>query len=244
MINSNYTSDDHLTWKVLIANRKSNLEHEACDIYLTGLSNLKLPETRVPSCQEVNDLMSEFSDWRMVPTAELITSSRYYNMLANCKFPAITDIRPSQEIEYYVNEKPDVIHEYFGHGPFLIHTEYSDFMRNLAKLALQFSLKEQALLGRLFWFTIEFGLVQTKDGLRIYGAGIIPSRDESHYALYDSRADRREFNLVDILRTPIIATQKQNIYYVIESLESLYSLNKADLLNALLKSARLGSMSC
>lgn len=235
MMAAKYTNIDNLTWELLIAKRKKNLAQEACSLYLEGLERLKLPQYHVPDCEEMNALISNFTNWRMTPATQLITSSRYYTMLANCQFPAVTDIRPFSAIDYYAHDKPDVIHEFFGHGPFLIHAEFSNCMQRLATLALTFSVKEQALLGRLFWFTIEFGLVQTPDGLRTYGAGIIPSEEETHNALYEVNANRREFNLVDILKTPIIAAQKQKIYYVIDNLETLFALNRADLSNALFK---------
>ena len=242
MLTVQYTQTEHLTWSMLINKRKKSLKNEASYLYLSSLEQLGLPETYIPTCLEMNDLIQRHTNWCMVPTTLLVTASNYFSMLATCKFPVITTIRPIQEMDYYCSEKPDVMHEYFGHGPFLIHAEYSNFMQKLAKIALCYSLKKQLLLSRLFWFTIEFGLIQTSDGLRAYGAGIIPSQSEMHYALYDKRVERREFNLVDILRTPIRATQMQKIYYVIESFNSLFGLVNADLSHALLCANQRGNL--
>lgn len=238
-----YTKNEHSTWELLISNRMTNLKKEACNLYLTGLHNLKLPTTYIPTYQEMNSLLQGFTNWRIVPTTELITSSNYFKMLANCEFPAITSIRPLHEIDYYSSAKPDVIHEYFGHAPFLINTDYANFMQRLAKLALTRSKKEQVLLGRLFWFTIEFGLIQTEEGLRVYGAGIIPSKSETQHALYDTNVERREFTLTDVLRTPYSALKKQKIYYVMPSFEDLFALSYADLSDDLSRAVQLGSFS-
>jgi len=200
-----------------------------------------LPTHHIPSCHEINCLLKDLTDWRIVPMNDLITSSAYYTMLAHCEFPAITTIQSKKDIEYYANPKPDVIHEYFGHAPFLANTEFANFMQRLAKLSLTYSKSEQALLGRLFWFTIEFGLIQTADGLRVYGAGIIPSHYETQRALYDSNVERKEFNVIDILRTPISATKTQNKYYVISSFDELFALSYADLSHDLSCAIQLGS---
>jgi len=161
----NYTPIENQTWELLINSRKKNLANEACDIYLKSLLDLKLPTTYVPSHQEMNHLIQPFTDWRMVPTRELVPYIDYYQMLANYQFPAITTIRPLQQIKYYENKNPDVIHECFGHGPFLIHPEFSTFMHLLAKFSLTRSSQEQILLGRLFWYTTEFGLIETPQDL-------------------------------------------------------------------------------
>jgi phenylalanine-4-hydroxylase len=219
------------------------LGKEACSLYLNGLEKLKLPTTYIPTYQEMNRILQSFTNWRIVPTTELITSSNYFNMLANCEFPAITTIRPLNEIDYYTNAKPDVIHEFFGHAPFLINADYANFMQRLAKLALTYSIEEQILFGRLFWFTIEFGLIQTVDGLRVYGAGIIPSESETKYALYDANVERREFNLIDILRTPYSAIRKQKVYYIITSFDDLFAISYADLSYDLSRAVQLGSFS-
>lgn len=236
-----YTQIEHLTWHLLINERIKNLEKEACDIYLTSFRHLQLPTNNIPTYLEMNKLINIFSNWRMVPVNKLVTASDYYKMLAQCQFPTITTIRSLSEIEFYISEKPDIVHEYLGHGPFLIHPEYSNFMQQLAKIALMFSVKEQILLARLFWFTIEFGLIQTNDGLRAYGAGIIPSQTESQYALFDPAVDRREFNLIDILRTPIVTNRLQKIYYIITSFDCLFALINTELSHALSYAKQKGS---
>lgn len=233
-----YTKTDHSTWQVLTTKRRKSLSNEACDLYLKGLNDLHLPSDHIPDHLEMNKLIQRFTAWEMIPTNELITAVDYFKMLAQCQFPAITSIRPNQEINFFTSVKPDVIHEYFGHGPLLINTDFAHFMQRLAQIATTFKTHEQVLLGRLFWFTTEFGLIQTQNGLRVYGAGIIPSETETLHALYNPDVERRPFNLVDILRTPFTAIDKQKIYYVIPGFDVLYSILESDLRMAVEKALR------
>lgn len=230
-----YSKEEDETWEKLLSRRMQDIHDEACDIYLQGLKNLNLPLTYIPSHEELNHSIQKYTDWQFVPTADLITSTDYFRMLANCQFPAITSIRPKNEIDFYTSPKPDVVHEYFGHGPYLTDKKFSRFMQKLAQLAMNYNPKQQGLLGRLCWYTIEFGLIQTSQGLRGYGAGILPSKAETWHALYNPDTERRPFNLVDILNTSFTAIKKQKIYYVIPDFETLYSISETDLSSALLQ---------
>lgn len=236
-----YKHSEHVTWQTLITERKASIENEACELYLEGLDNLELPITHIPDISEINQSIKRYTNWQVVATNSLIKATEYYRMLANCEFPAVTSVRPHNEIDFYRSAKPDVIHEYFGHGPFLTNVNFTNFMQRLSKMALNFNSSEQVLLARLFWFTLEFGLIKTSKGLKVYGAGIIPSKEETQYALIDREVDRREFNLVDILRTTFSATEKQKIYYIIPSFDILYSLSALDINRALQATIRLGS---
>lgn len=224
-----YTPDDNKTWSSLLIRRKEALPVEACEIYLQGLENLQLPISRIPRVAEINKLIQPFSEWRMVPRTELISPRSYFKMLAEFKFPVITSIRPRDAIDYYSSPKPDVIHEYFGHAPFLTIAAYANFLQRLAQKAMSYDAEQQILLGRLFWFTIEFGLINTPLGLRVFGAGIIPSKSETKHALYDISAVRKPLNILDILCTPISFLTKQKNYYIIPNLDALYSLLDQDL---------------
>lgn len=236
-----YSVDDNLTWQTLTTKRKKSLANEACDLYLTGLDKLQLPTNYIPNCFEINNLIKRHTNWQIIPTTELITAANFFTMLANCHFPAVTNIRPPHEINFYTNPKPDVVHEYFGHGPFLTNLEYTNFMQKFAQLAINLDARDQVLLGRLFWFTVEFGLIQNNKGLRIYGAGIIPSEGETLHALYNPNVERREFNLIDVLRTPFSVTEKQNLYYVIHDFNFLYELLASDIKSSISKAHQLGN---
>lgn len=242
-MNALYTKTEHKTWELLLSRRMQNVNNEACEMYLEGLQNLKLPLTYIPAYEELNLSIQRYTDWRLVPTTELITSVEYFRMLANRQFPAITSIRPRKELDFYTSPKPDVVHEYFGHGPYLTNKSFTQFMQKLAELATRYSAKQQILLGRLFWFTIEFGLIQTTQGLRVYGAGILPSKTETYHALYDPDVERRPFNLLDILRAPFTAVKKQRIYYIIPDFDLLYAVLEEDLSGILAQAQEMGNRS-
>lgn len=232
-----YSEIDHSVWKTLINMRMLSIEKEACLLYVEGLRRLQLPLSYIPSCEKMNQLIQRFSTWEMIPSNRLIPCAEYFMMLSQNQFPAITSIRPTDQIYYYNNPDPDVIHEYLGHGPFLINPDFANFMQKLATIAKSYPEKEQMFFGRLFWFTVEFGLIETEQGLRAYGAGIIPSATETKQALYNLHAERREFNLVDIMRTPI----KNKVYYVIPDFETLFSIVDEDLNSCLVQARRLGN---
>ena len=240
-MNTLYTKSEHKTWELLLSRRMQNLNNEACGMYLEGLKNLKLPLTYIPSHEELNHSIQQYTDWQLVPTTALITSVEYFRMLANGQFPAITSIRPREEIDFYTSPKPDVVHEYFGHGPYLTNSDFTQFMQKLAELAIKYSSRQQVLLGRLFWYTIEFGLIKTSQGLRAYGAGILPSKTETWHALHDPDVERKAFNLLDILRTPFSAVKKQRIYYIIPDFDLLYSVLEEDLSDVLAQAQEMGN---
>ena len=241
-MNTTYSKSEHKTWEILLSRRMQNINNEACEMYLEGFNNLKLPLTYIPGYEELNDSIRQYTDWQLVPTSELITSVEYFRMLANCQFPAITSIRSRKEIDFYTSPKPDVVHEYFGHGPYLTDKNFTRFMQKLAAMAADYSPRQQALLGRLFWYTIEFGLIQTAQGLRAYGAGILPSKTETYHALHNPEVERRPFNLLEVLRTTFSAVKKQRIYYIIPGFEVLYSVLDEDLSDALEQAEKMGSI--
>jgi len=228
-----YSKSEHKTWEILLYRRMQTIANEACDMYLQGLKKLKLPLTYIPSYEELNHSIQQYTDWQVVPTTEILSSIEFFQLLANRKFPAITSIRPRNEIDFYTSSDPDVVHEYVGHGPYLIDKHFSEFMQKLAEMAMKYNDQEQILLGRLFWFTMEFGLIQTAQGLRVYGAGIIPSKIETYHALYNPHVERRKFNLLDVLETSFTVIDKQKIYYIIPHFETLYALLETDLSFAL-----------
>jgi len=236
-----YSEQENLTWQILTTKRKKSLANEACRLYLTGLDKLQLPYNYIPDLVEINTLIQRHTKWQIIPTTKLITSDNFFKMLSNCHFPAITSIRPYHAIDFYTDTKPDVVHEYFGHGPFLANVEYSNFMQKFAQIAIKFNARDQVLLGRLFWFTVEFGLIETRKGLRAYGAGIIPSEGETQHALYSSQVERRQFNLIDVFRTPFSVTEKQKLYYVINDFNFLYELLDKDIKYSLSKAHELGN---
>lgn len=211
------------------------LPRYAAPVYLEALERLALPQDHIPQCHEVSRCLLATSGWRMVPVPALIDFSTFFAMLARRQFPAASFIRSQREMDYL--KEPDIFHEILGHAPLLTNPDYADFVQAYGVAGCRASPREQAWLARLFWFTIEFGLLHTDTGTRALGAGIVSSRTELRYALEDPAVEHRAFNEIDILRTPYRIDILQPVYYVLDNLEQLFQLAHKDL-NALVRKAR------
>lgn len=158
----------------------------------------------------------------------LIPAEKFFNLLANKKFPAATFIRRRDEIDYI--EEPDIFHEIFGHCPLLTNQTLSDFTCNYGKLAEKATDEERVMLARLYWFTVEFGLIKTKDGLRTYGGGILSSISETPYCIDSDIPLRKRFDVIDVFRTPYLINIMQPVYFVIDNFDELLELIDMDLI--------------
>lgn len=230
-----YTDEENQIWHDLMIQQMDILKNRACDEYMHGLSLLQLPNDRIPQCPDVTKVLKEMTGWSLAPVPALIPFDRFFNLLANKKFPAATFIRRREELLYL--QEPDIFHEVFGHCPLLTHPAYADFTHLYGQLGQKANHDDRVMLAKLYWFTIEFGLIQTKEGLRIYGGGILSSMSETPYCLESVDAIRKPFDPIDILRTPYRIDQIQPIYYVIDDFNVLFNLVNMDLM-ALIKKAR------
>lgn len=223
-----YTKDENETWQVLMTRQMKVIQNRACQAFLDGLEKLDLPTDRVPQCDEVTQKLQQATGWGVHPVPALISLKEFFNLLANKKFPAATFIRSKEEIDYL--KEPDIFHEFFGHCPLLTNQVYADFVEWYGKKALEADEKTQSLLGRLFWFTIEFGLIRSANGLRIYGGGILSSFEETVYALESDQPTREPFDINQVLDTEYRYDMIQNKYYVINQLDDLYDIQKRDII--------------
>ena len=226
--NAAYTADDDAVWNKLITRQQIMIKDRACDEFLQGLDLLNLPQDRVPQCPEVSAILQKTTGWSLEPVPALISFDRFFHLLANRKFPAATFIRRIEDLDYI--KEPDIFHEIFGHCPLLTNTAYAEFTHNYGKLGLNASPEERVLLARLFWFTIEFGLLQTAQGLRAYGGGILSSPNETVYSLESKLPERKPFDVVDALRTSYRYDVIQPVYFVLQSFDQLYELINVDLI--------------
>lgn len=233
-----YTTEEDSVWRDLYARQIKVIENRACKEYIEGLRILDLPNDRVPQCKEVSDSLTKATGWAVHPVAALIPFDEFFTLLANKKFPAASFIRTREELDYL--KEPDIFHEVFGHCPLLTNQVYADFMQKYGELGLKATQKDRVLLARLFWFTIEFGLINTKDGLRIYGAGILSSKEETIYALENPIPQRKKFSPLDALRTPYRYDIKQSIYFVIDSYREFFDLIHTDIMGLIRESQQLG----
>jgi phenylalanine-4-hydroxylase len=181
---------------------------------------LKLSESGIPDMDRLSDGLEKLTGWRVVPVAELVPDEVFFSHLANRRFPAGAFIRSEQEMDYL--EEPDIFHDVFGHVPLLANPVYADFMQAYGKGGQRaISLGRLPNLARLYWYTVEFGLIRTAAGLRIFGAGIMSSTTESVFALESDSPHRIGFDLERVMRTKYLIDDFQQTYFVIESFEKL-----------------------
>lgn len=235
-----YSDEENAVWRDLYARQKALLPGRVCDEYLNGLNALELPDDRVPQLKDVNARLNEISGFGVEPVPALISPKKFFTLLAERKFPAATFIRRREEFDYL--QEPDVFHEIFGHCPMLTLPTYSDFLQKYGEKALQLDKSYIWMMQRLFWFTVEFGLIRTEEGMRIYGAGIASSAGEAPYSVESEKPERRPFDALTVFRTPYRIDIFQTVYYVIDSARQLYDLVSSDLVPIMDEAKRLKSL--
>jgi len=215
-----YSAAEHDRWDRLFKRSRAILHGRACDQFIAMMETLKLSESGIPNMERLSDRLEKITGWRVVPVAELVPDEVFFNHLANRRFPAGAFIRPEQEMDYL--EEPDVFHDVFGHMPLLANPVFANFMQAYGKGGQRaMSLGLLPNLARLYWYTVEFGLIRSPDGLRIFGAGIMSSTTESVFALESASPNRIAFDLERVMRTKYVIDDFQQTYFVIESFEKL-----------------------
>lgn len=238
MGNADYTAEENKLWNELIIRQIPVVKGRACDEYINGIQLLNMPLDRIPQCGEISSVLRGITGWQLEPVPALIPFERFFHLLANCKFPAATFIRRREELDYL--QEPDIFHEVFGHCPLLTNQAYADFTQTYGRLGLQASKEDRAMLAKLYWFTIEFGLIKTSAGLRVYGGGVLSSKEETIYALESDVPQRKTFDVIDVLRTPYRIDIVQPVYFVIDSFDVLFQLAEMDLIGLIHDARKLG----
>jgi phenylalanine-4-hydroxylase len=215
-----FGADEHAMWDRLFARQSEMLPGRAADAFLRGLDVLKLSKPGIPDYRELNARLMAATGWQVVAVPGLVPDEMFFNHLANRRFPAGNFIRTPEQLDYL--EEPDVFHDVFGHVPMLADPVFADYMVAYGEGGLR-SLGFGALdhLARLYWYTVEFGLIRQPEGLRIYGAGIVSSYAESVFALDDPSPNRIGFDLLRVMRTNYRIDDFQQNYFVIPSLDHL-----------------------
>lgn len=221
-----YSEEENKVWKTLFVRQKKLLAGHASDEFIQGLASLPLSSDEIPQLPDVSEHLRAATGWEVAPVEALISARAFFELLASKKFPAATFIRTQEELNYVT--EPDIFHELFGHCPMLMNPVYADFVHAYAKRVLTFPEADWPLLQRFFWFTVEFGLIQSKDGVKAYGGGILSSIGETPYSVDSSDAMRVLFDPIAIFRMPYRIDALQPVYFVIESYETLYAFVKAD----------------
>ena len=230
-----YTDEEHSVWRDLYARQIEVIQGRVCQEFLDGLEILDLPRDRIPQPKEVSEILRERTGWEVAPVPALINFDRFFKLLSEKKFPAASFIRTRESMDYL--QEPDIFHEIFGHTTMLTHQAFADFTHAYGKAGIEATKKERVFLARLYWFTVEFGLIQDGSQLSIYGGGIASSPGETLYSLESDEPIRRPFDPIDALRTPYRIDIYQTVYYVLERMDDLFDLANADLL-ALIREAR------
>ena len=217
---ASYTREEHDRWDRLLKRQQDVLPGRACDQFLAAMNQLQLSEGGIPDMEKLSDKLEPITGWRVVPVTDIVPDDIFFDHLANRRFPAGAFIRPEEEFDYL--EEPDVFHDIFGHVPLLADQTYADFMQAYGRGG-QRALNEGRLtnLARLYWYTVEFGLIKSPEGLRIFGAGILSSPKESVYSLESPKPNRVELDLERVMRTDYIIDDFQQTYFVIESFQQL-----------------------
>ncbi len=215
-----YTAEEHATWDTLFARQSKLLPGRASEAYLRGLDVLKLSRPGIPDFEELSERLMTLTGWQVVAVPGLVPDDVFFGHMANRRFVAGNFIRRPDQLDYL--QEPDVFHDVFGHVPMLADPVFADYLAAYGRGG-QRALGMDALkyLGRLYWYTVEFGLVREDGDLRIYGAGIVSSYSESRFALEDSSPNRIGFDLARVMRTEYRIDDFQQNYFVIPSFEDL-----------------------
>ncbi|WP_274571745.1 phenylalanine 4-monooxygenase [Neisseria leonii] len=233
-----YPPAEHAVWHDLIVRQQANLPGRACQEYLDGLAKLQLPHDRIPQLPDIDAVLQAATGWRTAAVPALISFGRFFGLLADKAFPVATFIRRREDFDYI--QEPDIFHEIAGHCPLLTHPAFAAFNETYGRLGLAADKEERVFLARLYWFTIEFGLVgSTPENRRIYGGGILSSPSETEYAL-SGRPEYRAFDIGDVLRTPYRIDRIQPIYYVIDNIDQLFTVAESDIMGHVRRAMRQG----
>lgn len=222
-----YAPAEHDVWITLYERQSALLPGRACDPFLRGLDALDLHRTGIPEFGRINEDLKPLTGWTVVAVPGLVPDAVFFDHLANRRFPAGNFIRRPEQLDYL--QEPDVFHDVFGHVPMLTDPTFADYMQAYGQGGLRaLDMGRLHNLARLYWYTVEFGLLETPAGLRIYGAGIVSSHAESIFALDDPSPNRLGFDLARTMRTPYRIDDFQQVYFVIPSLQALLEATLAD----------------
>ena len=214
-----YSAEDQAVWRLLVERQTALARRYACDEFLEGLDTLGIGDT-IPDFEAVNARLMPLTGWQIVGVPGLIPDAAFYDHLAHRRFPVTRWIRKEHELDYLV--EPDVFHDFFGHVPMLLDPTFADFMEAYGKAgARAIAMDALAMLARIYWYTVEFGLIDEGFGLKAYGAGIVSSAGELVFSTEDAQVLRLEFEPVRVMRTAYNIDRFQSCYFVLESFDEL-----------------------
>ncbi|MCW5751014.1 MAG: phenylalanine 4-monooxygenase [Alphaproteobacteria bacterium] len=222
-----YTTQDHATWRHLFERQGELLRGRACEEFLDGLHGLGIAAGGIPDFERLSEVLEKATRWRIVAVDGLVPDLIFFRHLANRRFPVTWWIRRPEQLDYL--QEPDVFHDIYGHVPLLMNPVFADYMQAYGEGGLKAAdLGALTYLARLYWYTVEFGLIRRTDGLRIYGSGILSSKGESIYCLESPLPNRLPFDLLRVMQTDYRIDDFQSTYFVIEDFQQLFEATRPD----------------
>ncbi len=234
-----YSAEEDAVWGELFTRQMAYLKGRASPAFFDGVRTLGLTATEVPQIAEVDSRLAQVTQAGVEGVPAIIPPAQFFQLLSERRFPVATFLRRREDMDYI--EEPDIFHEVFGHCPLLTNPDYCDFIERFGKIAVGLGKGYSWRLFRLFWFTVEFGMIRTPEGLRAYGAGIVSSPSEAEHAT-SGAAEMRDFDLMEILRMPYRIDIVQPVYFVIDSFEQLNRALDTDLAAAIDKAKAMGDL--
>lgn len=218
-----YSDKDHDAWATLYRQTMKTLPGRMCDEYIQGLAKLGLPADRIVRFEDLSDVLRKKTGWEYVAVSGFLPTRQFFSLLADRKFPANRSIRNLDELEY--QELPDIFHDVVGHAPLLMDPIMADFMQEFGKAGMACnSESKHTMLARLYWFTVEVGLIQSSGSLKAYGTAIASSAKELEFALHSHSPNRLHFDLERVFRTPFSMYDLQETYFAIDALSQMLEL--------------------
>ena len=224
-----YTAIDHHTWRTLFERQATLLAGRACEDFLEGLQSVGVVANRIPAFEDLSEILTKATGWSIVAVPGLVPDEVFFEHMANCRFPVTWWIRKPEQMDYL--KEPDVFHDIYGHVPLLMNPEFGDYMQAYGRGGLKAKrMGEIAHLARLYWYTVEFGLIRdaVSGGLRIYGSGILSSKSESLYSVESPSPNRIGFDLLRVMRAKYRIDTFQKTYFVIDSFKQLFEATYPD----------------
>ena len=224
---ADYTAAEHTVWRTLYERQAGLLRGRACDEFVAGMQALPIAADRIPDFERLSEVLMRHTGWQIVAVPGLVPDEVFFEHLAHRRFPSGRFIRRADQLDYL--EEPDVFHDVFGHAPMLMNPVLADFIQAYGEGGLRAQrLGTLPMLARVYWYTVEFGLLKQHGGLRIYGSGIASSSAESVFALDDDAPHRIGFDLERVMRTRYRIDDFQECYFVLDRLDDLLELAHID----------------
>ena len=226
---ASYTRSDHETWATLFERQKQLLVGRACDEFLENQQRFGMTPDAIPKFDDLNGVLKGTTGWQIIGVEGLLPELTFFDHLANRRFPVTWWIRKPEQIDYIA--EPDLFHDLFGHVPLLLNPVFADYMQAYGCGGVKaHGLGAEALINltRLYWYTVEFGLIKQSNGLRIYGSGIVSSKGESIHCLESAAPNRIGFDMPRIMRTRYRIDTYQKTYFVIDSFQQLMDATEPD----------------